>query len=75
MKWIKEMKWTKRVFSYLLYGRLWDFEGRCTVCGKNLDLILSVLENNHISLISKPCQEHPGCEIILWPQREDIERI
>ena len=53
--------------------RKYDFEGRCQVCGKRLNLILKRLPERGCQLNVVECTEHPGKSHILWPQRDDIK--
>ena len=49
-----------------------DFEGRCDICGRNLNLHLKLESKDSLSLKSAECPEHLGNAAILWPQRDDI---
>ena len=67
------MRWPKR---WRREDRTWDFEGRCTKCGKSLDLIVYVRSQYLVLLrLDKWCEEHPKDSMILWPQRDDIIRV
>ena len=55
-------------------NRIWDFEGRCVECRKNLLLKVKVLTQHQLCLTIEPCEEHPDNSYILWPQRDDIKR-
>jgi len=62
-------------FIRILPGRLdhtYDFEGRCTQCGKNLPLYLKKISQRKIVLRIKPCKKHRQDSYILWPQRDDV---
>ena len=54
---------------------LWDFEGRCVKCHKNLILYLKVVGSNKVTLEVEKCIEHPNDSLILWPQRDDVIRL
>ncbi len=55
--------------------RTHDFEGRCSECGKPLTLYVYVVTQNTLVLRVDECGKHPGKDVILWPQREDVIRI
>jgi len=66
------MKWWQRKKD-----RTWDFEGRCSECGKPLDMYLTVFPPKTVLLEAAECPHHPGNAMILWPQlgvRPDIIR-
>jgi len=53
--------------------RTGDFEGRCGVCGKRLNIILKRVGHRGLQLNAVECPEHPGESGIWWPQRDDIQ--
>jgi hypothetical protein len=65
------IRWTKDKHK----DRLYDFEGRCEVCCKELNINLRRLSDRGLHLTPVECTEHPGKSHILWPQRDDIEVI
>ena len=54
--------------------RTYDFEGRCTKCGKGLNLIVYVSSPSLVLLrLAEICADHPKNSGILWPaSRDDI---
>ncbi len=67
------MKWPGKKDKKIPH--LWDFEGRCVQCHKNLKLYLKVVNRYKIILTVEKCQEHPNTSLILWPQRDDVIRL
>ena len=54
---------------------LWDFEGRCETCAKNLILYMTALTQQKIVLKVEECSDHPGSALILYPQRDDVIKL
>ena len=54
---------------------LWDFEGRCEVCAKNLVLFMTPVDRFKVVHDVARCPEHPNDALILYPNREDIIRL
>ena len=67
------MKWPGKKNKKIPH--LWDFEGRCEECAKNLKLYMVVSTQQIITLEVEECSEHPGSALILYPQRDDVIRL
>lgn len=55
--------------------RTYDFEAHCSKCHEPLDMYLQVVRHDIVILRPTACLQHPGKELILWPQRNDIIRL
>jgi hypothetical protein len=51
---------------------LWDFEGRCVKCHKNLNLYMTPIGDHKLTLEVERCKEHPKDSLILYPLRDDV---
>jgi hypothetical protein len=51
---------------------LWDFEGRCETCHKNLVLYMKPMGRFKLTLEVEKCPEHPDDALILYPLRDDV---
>lgn len=66
-RWWVETKWCKGVY---------DFEGRCEICGKSLNISLKAINRFSVVLTVDKCPVHPDDAMILWPaDRKDIRRV
>lgn len=52
----------------------WDFEGRCSECGKKVNILINRISPDSMVLKADACEclGHEGKSHILWPQRDDI---
>lgn len=58
------------------FNPIMDFESRCEICGKRLKMGIQVINKHQILLVTLGvCKEHPGQDIILWGQRDDVDQI